>query len=217
MKERVVHWGRHKSHILPKNALALGAWRKWNLHKKYEMYMLDAKNVALAPNATYIPLATFRFRVGKNAKNLRHLTQNITTCWYPCVRWRRSTIFCVRWRKSTRRQIFCVLVEYRLKSSIDVVANFPLKLVTSGNREVSGTWYPCSGESSQLGCLSWWVIALTVTNLQQPSCDDSAFSDLVNFDSIISLFRKSDNASLSRYSRKIQTIIIMTEFLLPIN
>ena len=50
-----------------------------------------------------------------DARNLRHLTQNIPTCWYPCVRWRRSTIFCVRWRKSTRRQIFCVLVEYRLK------------------------------------------------------------------------------------------------------
>ena len=54
------------------------------------------------------------FASGKNVKNLRHLTQNIPTCWYPCVRWRRSTIFCVRWRKSTRRQIFCVLVEYRL-------------------------------------------------------------------------------------------------------
>ena len=53
-----------------------------NLHTKNEMYMADARN-------------------------WRHLTQKIPTCWYPCVRWRRSAISC---------QIFCVLVEYRLKS-----------------------------------------------------------------------------------------------------
>ena len=60
-----------------------------NLHKKNEMYMADARN-------------------------WRHLTQKIPTCWYPCVRWRRSAISCVRWCKSSRRQIFCVLVEYGL-------------------------------------------------------------------------------------------------------
>ena len=42
-----------------------------NLHKKNEMYMADARN-------------------------WRHLTQKIPTCWYPCVRWRRSAISCVR-------------------------------------------------------------------------------------------------------------------------
>ena len=36
---------------------ALATQREWNLHKKYEMYMA-------------------------NARNLRHLTPEIPTCWY---------------------------------------------------------------------------------------------------------------------------------------
>ena len=39
-----------------------------------------------------------------DAKNLRHPTQKIPTCWY----------ICVRWRKSTQREWFCIAVEYRL-------------------------------------------------------------------------------------------------------
>ena len=45
------------AHIPLKNEFALGAWRKWNQHKKYEMYMPNAKTQRQGPNATYIPLA----------------------------------------------------------------------------------------------------------------------------------------------------------------
>ena len=44
---------------------------------KKEMYMANASNLRLGPNATYIPLTRFGgFALG-DAKNLRH-----PTCWY---------------------------------------------------------------------------------------------------------------------------------------
>ena len=47
---------QYKAHIPSKNGFALGARRKWNQHKKYEMYMPNAKTQRQGPNATYIPL-----------------------------------------------------------------------------------------------------------------------------------------------------------------
>ena len=35
---------------------ALATQREWNLHKQNEMYMANARNLRLGPNATYIPL-----------------------------------------------------------------------------------------------------------------------------------------------------------------
>ena len=45
-----------KAHIPPETGFALATKRKWNLHKKYEMYMPNASPNARRPNATYIPL-----------------------------------------------------------------------------------------------------------------------------------------------------------------
>ena len=46
------------------------------------MYMANARNLRLGPNATYIPLPRVGgFALG-DAKNLRHPTQKIPTCWY---------------------------------------------------------------------------------------------------------------------------------------
>ena len=71
-----------KAHIPLEMGFALATQRKWNLHNKNEMYMANARNLRLGPNATYIPLAHVGgFALGK-AKNLAHLTQEITTCWY---------------------------------------------------------------------------------------------------------------------------------------
>ena len=50
--------------------------------QKNEMYMANAENLRLGPNATYIPLTRVGgFALG-DAKNLRRLTQKIPTCWY---------------------------------------------------------------------------------------------------------------------------------------
>ena len=50
--------------------------------QKNEMYMANARNLRLGPNATYIPLARIGgFALG-DAKDLRHPTQEIPTCWY---------------------------------------------------------------------------------------------------------------------------------------
>ena len=54
--------------------------------QKNEMYMANARNLRLGLNATYIPLTRVGgFALG-DAKNLRHPTQKIPTCWYICVR-----------------------------------------------------------------------------------------------------------------------------------
>ena len=46
------------------------------------MYMANAKVLRLVPNATYIPLTRVGgFALGI-AKNVRHPTQEIPTCWY---------------------------------------------------------------------------------------------------------------------------------------
>ena len=46
------------------------------------MYMVNARNLRLRPNATYIPLTRIGgFALG-DAKNLRHPTQEIPTSWY---------------------------------------------------------------------------------------------------------------------------------------
>ena len=62
--------------------------------------MPNAKTQRQGPNATYIPLEMgFAFATQReeiytkkkemytaDARNWRHLTQKIPTCWYPCVR-----------------------------------------------------------------------------------------------------------------------------------
>ena len=49
----------HRVHGAPyiplKTAFASATQRKWNQHKKYEMYMPNAKTQRQGPNATYIP------------------------------------------------------------------------------------------------------------------------------------------------------------------
>ena len=66
-----------------------------NLHQKREMYMADARN-------------------------WRHLTQKIPTCWYPCVRWRRSAISCVRWRKRTSDRLNEQMIWTTQKYNFDI-------------------------------------------------------------------------------------------------
>ena len=61
-------------------------------HLTHEMYMPNAKTQRQGPNATYIPLE-MRFTLGRNlhqknemymadARNVRHPTPEIPTCWY---------------------------------------------------------------------------------------------------------------------------------------
>ena len=46
------------------------------------MYMANTKVLRMVPNVTYIPLTCVGgFALG-NVKNLRHPTQEISTCWY---------------------------------------------------------------------------------------------------------------------------------------
>ena len=55
------------------------------LTQVHETYMANARNLRLVPNAAYIPLSRVGgFALG-DAKNLRHLTQKIPTCWYLCI------------------------------------------------------------------------------------------------------------------------------------
>ena len=56
-----------KAHIPPKNGFALGARRKWNLHKKHEMYMLDAKMLRWHPTQPIFHWLALGFCVGGNA------------------------------------------------------------------------------------------------------------------------------------------------------
>ena len=75
--------------------------------------MANGKILRLVPNAIYIPLAGVGgFALG-DAKNLRHLTQKIPTCWYPQ---RKILASGALPNANPRRQVFCVAVEYRLKA-----------------------------------------------------------------------------------------------------
>ena len=47
--------------------------------------MLDAKMLRWHPTQPIFHWQLLGFASGKKAKKLRHLTQNIPTCWYPCV------------------------------------------------------------------------------------------------------------------------------------
>ena len=60
---------------------ALATQRKRNLHTHKKKYMANARNLCLGPNTTYIPLTRIGgFALGE-VKNLRHPTQEISTCW----------------------------------------------------------------------------------------------------------------------------------------
>ena len=54
--------------------------------KKKEMYIANVKILRWGPNATYIPVTRVGCFALGDAKNLRHPTQKIPTCWYICVR-----------------------------------------------------------------------------------------------------------------------------------
>ena len=100
----VMHVSTSKAHIPLEMGFTLATQCEWNLHTKNEMYMANARNLHLGPNTTYILLTRVGgFALG-DAKNLRHATQKIPTCWY----------ICIMWRNSTQREWFCVAVEYRL-------------------------------------------------------------------------------------------------------
>ena len=116
------------------------------------MYMADANNLHLGPNTTYIPLtcvggfalgdANFRFGVG---------------C-FRVFRYQHVGIFCIGKRKilasgalpntKPRRQVFCVLVEYRLKSSqqcIHFKLTICLCLMLPGHPRISNILIPRIG------------------------------------------------------------------------
>ena len=70
------------ANIPPEMGFALAIQCKGNLHTKNEMYIANARNLHLGPNATYIQLTRVGgFALG-DAKNVRHPTQKIPTCWY---------------------------------------------------------------------------------------------------------------------------------------
>ena len=52
-----------------------------NANKINNKNMANAKILRLEPNATYIPDSRWGFALG-DAKNVRHLTQKIPTCWH---------------------------------------------------------------------------------------------------------------------------------------
>ena len=58
------------------------------------------------------------FASGKNAKNWRHLTQKIPTCWDPQ---RKSLASGLLPNANPQRQVFCVAVEYTLKDIVEKV------------------------------------------------------------------------------------------------
>ena len=54
----------------------------FTLATQREMYMANARNLCLAPNATYIPLTCVGGLALGDVNNLRRLIQEIPTCWY---------------------------------------------------------------------------------------------------------------------------------------
>ena len=67
------------------NCVCVGHLTQMKLTQVHEMYMANARNLRLVPNAADIPLSRVGgFALG-DAKNLRHLTQKIPTCWYLCI------------------------------------------------------------------------------------------------------------------------------------
>ena len=89
--------------------------------KKHEMYMPNAKVLRWTQRNLYSTGLRLGFASGKmqllgfasdkNAKNWRHPTPEIPTCWY-ILRWVTQNSGLPN--ANPRRQVFCVLLEYRL-------------------------------------------------------------------------------------------------------
>ena len=111
-----------KAHIPQKNGFALGARRKWNLPKKHEMYMPDAKILRWHLTQSIFHWLASGFGVGANANfrvgvgGLASGNANIHISDTNMLVSPTKKILASRAvpNAGSQRQVFCVLVECRL-------------------------------------------------------------------------------------------------------
>ena len=76
----VFHWN------LPLRRLIFALPTRKKVHKQCEMYMKCTWPTPEDPTPPIFHWLASGVGVGADARNVHHLTQNIPTCWYPCVR-----------------------------------------------------------------------------------------------------------------------------------